>query len=68
MAVYQYLVRNLIYLDSEIRPDIDFNIRQLSCHNSDLQIGHLRITKQDFPYFKKTSSMKIIYRRNLVNY
>lgn len=45
LAAYQQLIRKLIYLKYRSYPDIVFVVWQLSCHNSDLQIRHLCITK-----------------------
>lgn len=38
---YQRLVKNLIYLSYDTRPDIVFVVRQLSKHNADLRKSHL---------------------------
>ena len=45
MVAYQQLVGKLIYLAYRLRLDIAFVIGQLSCYNSDPQIGHICIVK-----------------------
>ena len=45
MVAYQRLVGKLIYLVCGTRPDIAFVMGQLSRHNSDPRIGHMRIAK-----------------------
>ena len=45
LTTYQQLVEKFMYLSCETRPDIAFVVRQLSCHNSHLRVGHLRIVK-----------------------
>ena len=45
LTEYQHLIGKLIYLSCGTRPDITFVMGQLSRHNSDRCIGHLRIAK-----------------------
>ena len=45
LTEYQHLIGKLIYLSYGTRPDITFVVGQLSRHNSDRCIGHLRIAK-----------------------
>ena len=56
---YQRLIGKLMYLSCRIRPDIAFVMGQLSRHNSDPRIGHLRIAKQVFCYLKRTITLGI---------
>lgn len=60
MIIYQYLVRNLMYLVYEIRLDIASDVKHFSKHNSDLQAGHVCIVKQTLQYLKKMSSIGIV--------
>lgn len=50
-----------MYLSCGTHPDIAFVVEQLSRHNSDLQVGHLRITKQVFHYLKGTITLGIVW-------
>lgn len=48
-----------MYLSCETRPDIAFVVGQLSRHNSDPRIEHLRIAKQVLRYLKGTITLGI---------
>ena len=56
---YQCLISKLIYLSCGTRPDIGFVIRQLSRHNSNPCVRHLRIAKQVLYYLKSTITLDI---------
>lgn len=60
LAVYQRLIGKLMYLSCGTRPDIAFVVGQLSCHNSDPRVGHLRIAKQVLRYLKRTITLGIV--------
>lgn len=64
LVAYQRLIGKLIYLACETRPDIAFVVGQLSRHNSDPRVGHIRIAKQSVRYLKGTSTLGIIWGRN----
>ena len=64
LIAYQRLIGKLMYLACGTRPDIAFVVGQLSCHNSDPQIGHIRIAKQTLRYLKGISTLIIIWERN----
>ena len=49
---YQCLIGKLMYLSYGTQPDIVFVMGQLSRHNSDPCIRHLRIAKQVICYLK----------------
>ena len=59
LIIYQQLIKKLMYLACETRPDIAFIVGQLSCQNLDPQIGHLRIAKQVLRYLKGTITLGI---------
>lgn len=48
-----------MYLSCEIQPDIAFVVGQISRHNSDPYMGHLRVTKQVLRYLKNTITLGI---------
>ena len=48
-----------MYLSCGTRPDIAFVVGQLSRHNADPRIGHLRIAKQVLRYLKGTITLGI---------
>ena len=59
LIAYQHLIKKLIYLTYGTYPNIIFMVKQLSYHNSDLQIRHLCIAKQVLRYLKKTITLGI---------
>ena len=59
LTVYQRLIGKLIYLGCGTRPDIAFEVGQLSPHNADPWIGHLCIAKQVLHYLKRTITLGI---------
>ena len=64
MVAYQRLVGKLMYLACGTRPDIAFVVGQLSRHNSDPRIGHMRIAKQTLRYLKGTSTLGIVWGKD----
>lgn len=64
LIVYQRLIEKLIYLSCRTHPNITFVIGQLSCHNSDLWIRYLYITKQVLCYLKRTITLGIKWGNN----
>ena len=68
LTVYQYLIGKLIYLSCEIRSDITFIVRQLSRHNADPRIRHLRIAKQVLRYLKWTITLGIKWGNDPAGY
>lgn len=65
---HQYLIRDLIYLAYETKPDIAFVIGQLSYYNSNLQTGHIYITKQTLQYLKRISIFNIVLGINFIDH
>lgn len=61
LHIYQKLVRKLFYLSYCTRPDIVFEIKQLSRHNMDLRKKHLGAAKQVVRYLKGTAKMGLIF-------
>ena len=59
LTEYQRLIGKLMYLSCGTRPDIAFVVGQLSCHNSDPHVRHLRIAKQVLRYLKGTITLGI---------
>ena len=59
LITYQRLIGKLMYLSCGTRPNIAFVVGQLSWHNSDPQMGHLRIAKQVLHYLKRTITLGI---------
>ena len=68
LNAYQRLIGKLMYLSCGTRPDIAFVVGQLSCYNSDRQIGHLRIAKQVLRYLKGTITLGIEWGNNPAGY
>ena len=64
LTKYQRLIRKLIYLNYRTYSDIAFVVRQLSCHNTNPQIEHLRISKQVLHYLKGTIMLGIEWGNN----
>ena len=60
MIAYQQLVGKLIYSACRTRPDIAFVVGQLSRHNSDPQMDHMRIAKQTLRYLKGICTLGIV--------
>lgn len=58
---YQRLIGKLIYLSCETRLDIAFAVGQLSKHNSDPRLGHMKATKKVLCYLKGTMQLEIVY-------
>ena len=58
---YQRLIGKLMYLSCGTRPDIAFVVGQLSRHNSNPRVGHLRIPKQVLCYLKRTITIGIAW-------
>lgn len=67
MTVYQRLIEKLIYLGCGTWLGIAFVIGQLSCHNSDPQASYLHIAKQVLWYLKRTSTVEIVWGKDLVD-
>ena len=63
MWVYQVIVRKLMYLACDIRPDISFIVGCLSQNNRDSWVGHLKTAKKVLWYLKETSQMCIKYEQ-----
>lgn len=61
LHIYQKLVRKLFYLSYGIRPDIVFEIKQLSRHNMDLRKKLLGAAKRVIRYLKGTAEMTLIF-------
>ena len=64
LIAYQHLIGKLMYLGCGTRLDIAFVVRQLSCNNSDPQIGHNCNAKQTLQYLKGRSIFSIVWGRN----
>lgn len=60
MASNQQLMKKLIYFSSGTRFNIVFVIEQLSCHNSDPQVGYLHTAKQVFCFLKEIITLEIV--------
>lgn len=58
---YQRLIRKLIYLSCGTGPDIAFVIGQLSKHNADPRVGHMKAAKNVSRYLKGTVHSGLIY-------
>ncbi len=58
---YQRLIGELMYLSCETRPDIALAVGQLSKHNSDPRIGHMKVAKKVVCYLKGTMHLGLIY-------
>ena len=65
MQAYQVIVRKLMYLVCDIRPDISFVVECLSQNNRDLQVGHLKTVKKVLQYLKEMSQMCIKYEQSI---
>ena len=65
IKLYQQLIDKLIYLLCGIKPDIFFAVRQLSKHNTDPQIGYLKLAKKVEHYLKNTIHLGLIYGGHL---
>ena len=59
LIAYQRLIGKIMYLSCGTRPNIAFVVGQLSRHNSDPRVGHLRIAKQVPRYLKGTITLGI---------
>ena len=68
LTMYQCLIGKLMYLSCGTRPNIVFVIRELSRHNANPQIGHLRIAKQVLRYLKGTITLNIEWRNNPIGH
>ena len=64
LTVYRCLIGKLIYLSCGTRPDIASVVEQLSRHNADSWIGHLRIAKQVLCYLKRMITLGIKWGNN----
>lgn len=64
IKIYQRLVGKLMYLLFSTRPNISFEIGQLSKRNTDPRISHLRVTKGVVRYLKGIIHLGIIYDAN----
>ena len=63
MWVYQAIVRKLMYLVCDMRPDISFIVRYLSQNNKDSWVGHLKAVKKVLQYLKEMSWICIKYKQ-----
>lgn len=61
LYTYQKLVKKLIYLLYNIKPDIVFAVKQLSRHNVDPKKEHLQVAKQVVRYLKGTTTIGLIF-------
>lgn len=61
IKTYQHFIGKLMYLSSGTRPNIVFDIRQLSKRNADPRVGHLKAAKRVLKYFKETIHLEITY-------
>lgn len=52
LKLYQRLIGKLMYLSCGTRPDIAFVVGQLSRHNADPRVGHMRAAKRVIRYLK----------------
>ena len=68
MVVYQRIVGKLMYLAYNTRLDIAFYVGQLSRHNSDPRISHIRIAKQTLRYLKGRNILRIVSGKNPAGY
>lgn len=64
IKAYQRLVGRLMYLACGTRPDIAFAVGQLSRHNSNSLVGHMKGAKQVLQYLKGTMNLGITYGRD----
>lgn len=60
--------KKIMYLKYRSCPNIVFVVWQLSCHNFDLRIRHLCITKEVFCWFKGTIRLEIVWGNNFVGH
>lgn len=51
-----------MYLSCGIRPNIAFAIGQLNKHNSDPEIGYIRVVKKVMYYLKGILHLELVYR------
>lgn len=58
---YQHLIRKLMYQLCSTKPDIAFDTGQLSKHNTDLRIGHMKVAKKVVQYLKSIMYLGFIY-------
>lgn len=58
------LIGKLMYLACGTRPNVAFEVGQLSKHNSDPQRGHLRAAKRVVRYLKGTINLGLVYGRS----
>lgn len=68
LTIYQQLIGKLMYLACRTRPDIAFIDGQLSRHNSDPRVRHLRIAKQVLTYLKETITLNIIWGNDIAGH
>lgn len=61
LHTYQCLIRKLIYLAYNTRPDIAFTVGQLSRYNADPKKGHLQAAKRVVKYLKGTIEMSLTF-------
>lgn len=65
LKVYQRLIRKLMYLLCGTKPDIAFTVGQLSKHNTDPRIRHMKVVKKVVRYLKSTMYLELVYRSQL---
>ena len=62
---YQRLIGKLMYLLYGTKPDISFVVGQLSKHNIDPQISHMKVAKNVVHYLKSIMHLGLIYGGHL---
>ena len=55
-----------MYLSCGTRPDIAFIVGQLSRHNADPRVGHLRAVKRVVRYLKGTMHLGLVFQRGMI--
>lgn len=62
---YQCLIKKLIYLSYDTKPDNAFVISKLSKHNANLRIRYMKVAKKIVWYLKDIIHLKLVYESQL---
>ena len=55
-----------MYLSYGTRPDIAFDVGQLSRHNADPRVGHMRVAKRVVRYLKGSMHVGLVYDQKII--
>lgn len=66
LTLYQRLIGKLMYLSCRSHPDIGFAVGQLSRHNADPRVGHVRAAKRVVQYPKGTMHLGLTYDQRVI--